>query len=184
MFRNPHNQRSGQMLLEALVAASVGVVGLLGVLSLLTQSIVVNRQTSERFIATYLAAEGIEVMRSIVDKNYTDIANGPGHLWWYGLTSCTYQVNYDTDTSAGLLGCQFGQPQPLYLTPEGFYVQNSGNGRATPYTRTVTISMTPDANGIVHSLKVVSHVTWKSQVLLNPDQSIDLEDYFYDWRSL
>lgn len=59
-------------MVEAMVASVVGVVGILGVLGLLTNSMEKSREVSERFIATFLASEGVEIVRGLVDENYTN----------------------------------------------------------------------------------------------------------------
>ena len=46
------------MLIESVVAISLVVIGLLGILTLLSNSIAFNRNAANKLTATYLAAEG------------------------------------------------------------------------------------------------------------------------------
>ena len=62
----------GQAMIESIVAISVSVVGLLGIIAMLNYSLNTNRDVGRKFVATYLAAEGIEIVKSLIDKNYTD----------------------------------------------------------------------------------------------------------------
>ena len=67
--------QKGQILIESVVAMSLIVIGLLGILTLLSNSIAFNRNVANKLTATYLA-EGIEVMKSIADENYTQKNHG------------------------------------------------------------------------------------------------------------
>ena len=64
--------RKGNLLIESIVAISVIVISFLGILSLLSRSLGINKDVSYKFIATYLAAEGIEITKSLIDKSFTD----------------------------------------------------------------------------------------------------------------
>ena len=59
----------GYVLVESVVAMTIVVVGLLGIFSLLSQSLSLNRVVGDRYVGTYLAAEGIEVVKNIIDNN-------------------------------------------------------------------------------------------------------------------
>ena len=63
--------REGSLLIESIVAISVAVVGILGVLGLLSRAFAIQRDVGQRFIGTYLASEGIEVVKGIIDTNGT-----------------------------------------------------------------------------------------------------------------
>ena len=59
----------GQVLVELMVAISVMVIGLLGIFTLLSQSLGLNRVAADQYIAANLAAEGVEVAKNILDHN-------------------------------------------------------------------------------------------------------------------
>ena len=62
-------RRDGQALVEAIVALSVLMVGFVAMLSLLNNSLATTNMVSDQDIATYLAAEGIEVVKNLVGAN-------------------------------------------------------------------------------------------------------------------
>ncbi len=78
---------NGQSLIETVVALSVLVVGLLGIVVLLNNSLGLNRVTADNYTATYLAAEGIEVIKNLIDANI--IARCP---WNSGFTAGSFEV--------------------------------------------------------------------------------------------
>ena len=55
------NRSSGQVLIEAMVAISIVTVGLLGIFSVLSRSLSLNRTVADNYVAANLAAEGIEI---------------------------------------------------------------------------------------------------------------------------
>src|SRR5688572_13216996 len=94
-------RRDGQTIVEAMVAVSLLVVGFLGMITLINRSIGLNRVVSDNYTATYLAAEGIEVVKNLLDRNF--IAGSP---WFTGFESCAapsmcnWEVQYDTTWDA------------------------------------------------------------------------------------
>ena len=73
--------RRGQSIVEALVALSLLVVALLGIETLLARSFLLDRVTTDQTKATYLASEGVEIMKSLLDHQiYDAVANGVGGL--------------------------------------------------------------------------------------------------------
>ena len=81
----------GQAIIEVLVAVSMLTVGFLGVVTLLAKSLGLNRVVTESYTATYLAVEGVELVKNLIDAN--SIA-GAGTPWNSGLTDGTYEADY------------------------------------------------------------------------------------------
>ena len=54
-------------MVEAMVAMSVIVIGLLGVFALSSNSISLNRVAADRYIAVNLANEGIELVKNLIE---------------------------------------------------------------------------------------------------------------------
>jgi len=156
----------GQIMVETMVALGMVVIGLLGLLSLLSSSIGINRVLSDQYIGTYLASEGIEVVKNIIDSN---VAAGKGYN--NGLDGCTTGCVFQYDSSAPM--------NKSVNTPILFDAQNNvysyDNGSQTPFSRSVTI--TP---GDRDELIVTSHVTWTTRGSITQD--VTLEDHFYNWR--
>ena len=163
-------KQAGQVLIESMVGISVAMMGLVGVLALLTRSYSYTQGVSQRFVATYLAAEGIEVARSVVDKNYVD-----SQEWNRGIFAGTYVINSEsadlsTMVESGVEGAMwFDAGTGIYTT------ENTGN--TTPFRRTVSVSY-PGTGA--NEMAIVSRVTWSAK---GTENEVVLEDHFFDWRT-
>jgi len=78
---NKMSQR-GFTLLEAIVSIFIVTVGVGGVFTLVNQTIGGTQAVSSKLTATYLAQEGIEVVRNIRDGNLLKIHKGIGGVSW------------------------------------------------------------------------------------------------------
>lgn len=192
--------RKGQSIVEALIALSILTIGLLGVLGLLSHSLYLQRETADQAKATYLASEGIEVAKNLIDHNvyiavsqesqgvkesagwnggvaWNDHPNsdcfnfGTGGAQYYYLDFQTYSCPVQAGSSA---------PRTLYIAPDAqgvdhYYATDVAGAVASDFKRVVEISR-PTANKML----VQSTVTWSAGNL--PTQSITLEDTFYNWH--
>lgn len=165
------NSERGQLLIEAMIAVGVTTVGLLGVFSLLSQSMGLNKVAADQYTGAYLAAEGIEVVKNIIDTN----AYQGGAAWNTGVGDGTYAVQYDTKTlssSAVDVPLKFDPVTDTY---------NYNVGTDTNFKRAVKItSLRFDGFGRPSELEVDSVVTWNSRG--GTHYSINLEDHFMNWR--
>lgn len=174
-------KRGGQVLIESIIAISVATVGLLGILTLLSRSISFNRYVTDSFVATYLSAEGIEVVKNIEDTNNTN-----HDQWNRYLDQGSYEVQYDTsptslDPSRGLISISSDpavlSARPLNFNPlNGIYGYDATSSQPTIFSRTVQITG-PGANN--DEIKVVSVVRWNDK---GDEKQVTLEDHFFDWR--
>ena len=174
----------GQLLIEAMVAVSVVTVGLLGVFSILSQSMGLNKVASDQYTASYLAAVGIEVVKNIIDTNvYQGSTSTP---WNSGLTpdSITgYAVQYNS-TSLNPSSPSLPTPDtPLVFDPaSGTYSYATTSGQTTNFRRYVKISSITDpadASKVI-GLRVNSLVKYSSRG--GTEYDVNLEDTFYNWR--
>jgi hypothetical protein len=157
--------RQGSLMVEALVAISVSVIGFLGVFDLLSRSLAINKDINQKFVATYLAAEGIEIVKSLIDTNYAN-----GRSWNGGLSDGFWEAAYD----ASSLTPQ-NQPSFLYFDPiTGIYNYDTSKNQ-TLFQRTISIQNDPQGRWI----KVISRVQWNER---GTRKEIKLEDRFFDWR--
>lgn len=160
--------RGGTLLIESMVAISVGVVGILGILALLSRSLGLHKEVGQKFIATYLAAEGIEVVKSLIDKNYVE-----GRAWNSDLADGIYRVEYKSTALATTT------PPLLFSQVEGTYGYDSG--RTTPFIRVVTIkNIDRDGDGGADEIKVKAKVEWRRRG--GGIETVELEDHFFNWR--
>jgi hypothetical protein len=155
-------------MIESIVAISVVLVGLLGIVSLLIRSIGINRDVASRLVATHLAAEGIEIVRSLVDKNAADIGRGvPGVVWNTGI-SPNALVDYDSDGFSDCAGTA------LFISG-GMYNCNEV-GTEMGFSRTVSVV---DEVSSSDRVIVMSRVDWTDR---SGDHVVTIRDIFYDWR--
>lgn len=89
-------QNKGQILIEVMVALSVVVIAFSGILGLLGTSVALTTTISDRYIGTYLAAEGIEIVKNIIDENYYRRIAFNACCLGSGLTDGLYYMDYLT----------------------------------------------------------------------------------------
>ena len=171
--------KKGQILIESLVAISVIIIGLLGIFDLLSRSLSLNRTVGDQYIASNLAAEGIEIIKNIIDSNSVDELP-----WNNGISNGLYEIVYNDSTpnisrqiSSDPNNCTvdfINQNDPNFLTLDettGLY--GYGLPKTTSYKRIVCI------NNLTDEIKVSSIVTWNSR---GASFDINLEDHFFNWR--
>jgi len=167
-----------------MIALSILTIGFLGISSLLVQSFALARVTADQTTATYLAAEGIEIAKNLIDHDvYGHIATPPVTAGWgtcFGLSlggSVNFQMDYATTVCPPPL-YNSASPQRLKLDPAtGLYSYSVGSV-TTPYAREIKVSMPAAGNG--EEIVVDSIVTWSVNNLTN--QTVELEDVFYNWH--
>ncbi len=132
---------------------------------------------SSRFVASYLAKEGLEVIKNIRDTNSlnglpwsTGLVQGPCDSSVASNASC--QVDYQTQT--------YDQIKPyadtyLGLNDDGFYSYDSG---ATPtiFKRQITIAPVP---GTTDTFKVTATITWTYR---QTPFTFAAAEYLYNWH--
>jgi hypothetical protein len=185
----PIHSRRGQTLVEALVALSILTMGTIGIITLLTKSFQLNRTVANDTQATYLAAEGIELTKNMIDHDvYAGFALGPGDYLFGNCFKNQPRLVYLNGldyTTQDCTGVSFSPPPPggdqLYFDPAThLYSFEAGGGTLSNFTRDVTAQEKFDAStGQPADIDVRSTVTWSDGALSN---TITLEDYFYNWH--
>lgn len=156
-----NTQQRGFTLLESIVAIAIFTVGVSTAVFVITQAISVGSRTKDRIIATHLAAEGIEVVRNIRDRNWL-----AGRVWTSGIVALSDAcVQFDTDYDT--ISCVPGS-YIAYDNLAKYYLQTTTPG---PFSRAITTTLVSP-----EQLKVVSSVTCGANC------SISLEEYLYDWK--
>lgn len=158
------------------MAISMVTIGLLGIITLLINSSRWNRDVSHELVATYLAAEGIEVMKNLIDASVASKIRGDNMATWNaGLPEGLYGVQYDAAFGGdGMLPQNFGDRKLLFDSDAGAY--QYGSGDASPFSRVVQII---GPSGGSDTLLVSSTVFWDGE---DGVESIHLEDVFTYWR--
>ncbi len=157
-------KEEGSLMIESIVAMSLVVIGILGIVSLLARSANISHSTTHSLQATYLAAEGVEIIKNVLD---TDIAEH--YPWGTSVKDGTYCVYYDTQTltpcsSSG--GIVYDPTSGFYIAP--LYLQPSF------FTRMVQVTSSGGA------FSVSSTVQWYDG---GAEKSVMIQDIFQDWRS-
>ncbi len=193
---NFKNSNRGQSIVEALIAISIIIVGVVGIARALSNSLSLNKVVSNQYIAVYLASEGIEIMRNMMDDNFKDKAPA---LWDDSLDKCVITdpfsacgvsnankgcaVNYnDVEISSPDANSAGGKNNPVNRNPLVFinpnYVVNTGApgmaGRAS-FSRVICVRR---ITGDLNILEVESLVRWTDRGDQNYKYS--LVDRFYN----
>ena len=173
LFFEKGETRRGYLLIESMVAITVVVVGLLGIFALLSQALGLNRVVADRYVASYLAAEGIEIVKNIIDDNVL-----AGRAWNDGLADGRYQLDY----AAEGLGTECGSscPQLLYFDPNRKLYSYAAGGRKTNFNRVITITALTDSEGLAQAIRVSSRVQWTTRG--SGEFALTVEDHFYNYR--
>jgi len=121
--------------------------------------------------ASNLAAEGVEVVKNIIDTNYAQ-----GDAWNDGLGSDTYKLDYQT--TGGLSDTDWDVPI-MFDDTSGIY-DYSSSADVTVYKRRVVISnFDVDGDPADEEMMVESIVEWTVD---GDTESVNIEDHFFNWR--
>jgi len=154
--------KKGQLLIEAGIAISILVIGLLGIFGLLSRSLSLNNVVSSQYIASNLASEGIEVVKNLIDANIVQFKP-----WNQGINTGSYEVVFDS------LALNPNQDRFLkFDSSDNTY--NYQNGQPTFFKRVIEIE-----NIGADETKVNSKVNWQ---IKGGSYSVNLEDHFFNWR--
>ena len=157
------NQR-GFTIFEIIVAIFVISVGILAAFSLNVQIISDTNNSISRLTASYLAQEGIEIVRNMRDSNWVS-------LQLPDLSDGNYEADYK---SAELTIFDLNNPQFLKIGTDGFY---SYDGLTqTNFTREISISNVPDSDYTI--TKVTVTVNWQEK---NKPYSAQVQENLYPW---
>ncbi len=162
-----------------MVALSVLMMGLVAIFALLTRSLAASRVVSDSYIATYLAAEGIEVVKNILDHNQLVCSSSPSCTtpWNDGLGSLNGQEVY-LDYTSLVVGTDPNAPPRgnLGISQSGFYANNNPLN-PVKFRRIVSTRLIGS-----DEVKVNSTVTWHVGGFglgVPVTQQVNLEDHFF-----
>lgn len=172
------NNSHGFTLLEVIIAIGLILVGLIGLLTLISFTIANSRFSANHLIAAHLAQEGIEAVRnerdsknnwnawysSILDGSYRLDMNLINYQWALMKDDTPYEeilsVDQGTDTNTGL----------YFYDQSGTPVENI----LTSFSRGISVvSLDKDTK------QVVSEVRWREG---ERQHSLIIEGRLYNWR--
>lgn len=185
IFYNRRNTR-GFTIVETLVACTIFVFSIVAMISVSARGVTENGLVRNRLTATYLAQEGIELVRN---KRDTALLQDPVSGWAnFGIQvtsgSCTIAAGgCDLDAKDYInnpfIACSIGGT-PCVIQQDsvsGYYGHGSTNGVNTVFKRVITID--DGGGGSGDEVKVVVTVTWLQGVA---PQSIVLTENVYNWK--
>lgn len=157
----------GFTLLETIISVSIlaaMVVGSLALISKSTQSVYLSQN---KLIASYLAQEGIEIVRNVRDGNWKN-----GNDWDEDLLDC---VNCEMDYTMNVLADETMEGGDPYLKLENnFYNYSSGVDKNTIFKRHISVS---SVSG--EQKQVISEIVWQYRGV---DYDLAVTAFLYIWQ--
>jgi len=166
--------KQGFTLIEVLVAALIITLGAGGAFVLIQRTISLTSNAASQFEASYLAQEGMEIVRNIRDTNLLKVHKGAGGDWTDGLTGCEE-------------GCEADYAQnSLAISQDRFLKFNAGlysytAGTDSLFKRTITTlpgSVDPPCVGDSDLLCVSVEVTWQER---GRSHTVQAATELYNW---
>ncbi len=174
-FQLSSESGAGFTAVELIITIAILAFGVVGLYQAFTPFVSLNYRLSYRLIASYLAQDGLEIVRNLRDNNFV---TGGQQSWNHGLLNCSSgcEADYKTGTSTEAPENQLQHFNNNYLNinADGFYSYDTGVGSTpTRFQREVIIDRI--ASDI---LKVHVIVTWNYN---NQNYSFDTQEYLYNW---
>ncbi len=184
---SPNQRRSGQALVEAVVALSALTISYLGILSLLNRSVGTSRVIADQNIAAYLSMEGMEIVKNLVDANFM---RGEPFDKDFGSGNSSYEVSYSTELEEDdpgadpdnfnpgrLVNPSRACPQgPCSLRYDPALGYNYTTGAPTPFFRVIEIDSSPGVPASA-AFRVTSRVYWITKG--GGTSEVRLQNYFF-----
>jgi len=199
--------KNGFTIIELIVSIFILSIGVLGVFSAFSMITILTSSTADRLTATYLAQEGMEIVRNIRDTNWLNMDGATGDFpscasgndptsncpfsWVDGIDNCESfgcQADYTTGTNvASIMNPWSDDGDYLFLNTDtdGFYSYDA-TVTQTKFKRKITITQVT-----TYILKVNVQVSWdKKATILNSgslagacsaSNCITTEETLYDW---
>jgi hypothetical protein len=174
--------RNGNILIESIISISLVLLGLIGAFNLVSSSLRENKSVSLKATATYLAAEGIEVTKNIID---TDVQS-PDNTWLQTILdnneSVLFEVAYDSAAPSFIVSTST-TPLVIDKTTGVFRYAIPGdesNETITLFSRTISATRITDPESSEQAVRVISTVEWRER---GTPQKVSLETIFTNWRS-
>lgn len=183
------NSVKGFTIIELVISIFVLSIAVVGIFNALSIIIILTSDSTDRLMATYLAQEGMEIVRNIRDTNWLNMDNatagnpGPGGLhyaysWIDGLTGDSAVNSRDCSNQP----CQ-ADYKSTFMVPatgdhlcidptNGFYYQPTSDCGAakSKFERKIIITSIPDNNESdqppYHIIKVKVEVSWDKKATI------------------
>jgi len=174
MIQNIIQNKNGFTLVEALVALSILIVGIISGFILVTKALYDVTIIQDRLTASFLAQEGIEFVRQIRDSNYVKTINGTLTPWNEGLADDSYLVSSIGNPPTSIKLLPYDDKILKYNSNTGLY--NYDTGQDTVFKRKITITNLPPNEILVQSI-----MDWTSKGV---NFHLVVEDRLFNWLKL
>lgn len=163
----------GFTLIEVLVATFIITVGIGAAIILVNQTTAFTQVTSSRLAASYLAQEGLEIVKNIRDTNLLKIHKGvEGVNWNSGLTGCgggCYNFDYRSQALPDDTNCS----GKAYLIVDSSFYKCSSAASLLRVQRKITITQVGS-----DVLKVSVEVSWQER---GRSHKVTAQENLYQW---
>jgi len=154
-------------IIEALIAITIFTLGIITLGVSIWQSYSLASQATERFIAVYLAQEGLEIVKNLRNENWLN-----QRAWNSNLNAGDYEVDYNDDPPFS----NYSGQNLNIDSSTGFYNYDPGN--PTPFKRKISIFYSAsDPN----QMKVTVTVYWPKKGSGGEEQ-VSVTEILYNWN--
>lgn len=168
---NKQQKMRGFTILEVITAIFILTIGAGASFALIQQTLSSTYFLEDKLIASYLAQEGIEIVKNIRDGNWLE-GRSAVVAWDAGLICGTPPCLWEADyTTLQNLTAWSGQGRYLNIDSDGFY--SYAGGTQTKFKRKITIEE-PQAD----KMKVTAEVIWQER---GRTHSIEALEYITNW---
>lgn len=163
MLKSEKNRfHRGFTLLEVFVSLTIMTVAILGLFILVRQTVSSLPLSGQRLTASYLAQEGVEIVRNLRDANKITAAD-----WKQGLENCLAPAGCEVDYASQSLTAWMNR----YLKLDGSFYSYSGS-TPTLYQRKITLTPGSDI------LMVNVEISWQEK---GRSHSLSVREDLYNW---
>ncbi len=187
----PAKGRGGFTLVEVLVSISIFMVAIVSMVVVSAQSITNSGHAKNQLTASYLAQEGIEIVRNARDNavnvsptGWNDFLNDSNNVVVkcegpYGCEIDPLEVFFHgiTDNNAVTTCTALCNNRLLYNDTASFYTYaTSGNPTTTLFTRTVHVDTSRDTT---REIQITTTVSWQEG---STTQHVSMTEDLFNWR--
>lgn len=171
------DSQQGFTLIEMLAVVFIITVGLTSVFSLIQTTSFSSQLTADQLTATYLAQEGVELVRSVRETNWLEDRQREGDTAWdEDLEEGEWQMDY-TSLEQDPDFIDYDENRYLRLNNEGY---NYDPGNDTRFRRKIIIEKEDSSgDGEDDTMKIRVEVSFESQ---GETYTINSQETLYNWR--
>ena len=151
----------GFTIIELVISIFILAIAVIGIFSAFSIVVILTSDAADRLTGTYLAQEGMEIVRNIRDTNWLKMdAEDPVSTTWLDKFNVCAQQGCEADYTSGLDSVESFSMSPwnsrsLYINSNGFY--NYLDGVETKFKRKIII--VPVSN-VDYVAKIFVQVSW------------------------